>query len=105
MKRIIGCIFLVLTLESCAVLGGKDRYVYYFSPAHYKTDGIRGYVQVPTVKIFPYTHVHNTTEDDRWYSRAFRDAFCVGYGTRLSSRIIPVDVVWPVPQKLNKINQ
>lgn len=105
MKWAIG-IFLVLTLGSCAVvLVGKDQYVYYFSPSHYADEGIQGYVQVSTGKIFPYTHVHNIKEDDRWYSRAFRDAFCVGYGTRLSSTIVPVNVVWPTPNKLTKINQ
>lgn len=102
MKYVV--IFLVLTLGSCAILGGKERYVYYFSPSHYKTEGIRGYVRVRTGKIFPYTHVHNTKNDDKWYSRVFRDAFCVGYGTRLLSREIPNDVVWPSQANLHKIN-
>lgn len=99
-------IFLVLTLQSCAVmLGSKEKYVYYFSPSHYAEEGILGYVQVPTGKIYPYTHAKNIKQDDWWYSRAFRDAYCVGYGTQLSFNVItPADVIWPVPNKLNKIN-
>lgn len=103
MKWAVG-IFLVLTLQSCAILTGKDRYVYYFSPSHYELEGIRGYVKVKTGKIFPYTHAHNIKKDDRFYSRIYRDAFCVGYGTRLTSKDTPVGVVWPTQTTLHKIN-
>ena len=103
MKWVVS-VFLLLTLQSCAILSGEDRYVYYFSPTHYETNGIRGYVQVPSGKIFPYTHVHNVKTDDRWYSRMYRDAFCVGYGTMMSATSEPINPVWPAQFKLNKIN-